>query len=179
MNIRTGVIKSHPYNLDKLVKMSDDKLNKKLNWHDKYDEMITYGALIVSILLSIVVDIFIYNNFSQYYPLTFWCYSLSALFFIGTVFYASAGYTYMINQLIIVPDEEKYQYKVRYLIESSKEVALYVQEAKQLNRTLRIFDLNIMQSIADTEHWINHRQYQKILSESNQIKNVKTIFLEE
>lgn len=177
MNIRTSVIKSHPYKLNKLVKMNDEKLDKKINCHDKYDGIIVTVSLIFAILCSIILDFFIYDNLSQNLVLRFWSYILSGFFFIGTVFYVSSGYTYMINQLIKIPNEEKYQYKVRYLIQSSKEVEIYVQEAKEINRTLRFFDLDIMQSIADTEHWINHRRNQKILLESNDIKKIKTLSL--
>lgn len=171
MSLREDVLKTLAYDWTPYVDLDDEQLQHKINSMIKTGDIIFVCGIIASIAVSAGVYYAIdYQGNPGYFPNAMLaCMGVCVISFLA-LFFINRGHDAVLERFQPVHKFAVLQDKVNTLKRLNEEARNWALEQEAKGRTLRIFDLDIMQSLKEISE---HYKERKLKTKAKNLNNYK------
>ena len=179
MSLREDVLKTLPYDWKPYVDLNDEQLQNKINGIIKIGDIIFVCGILSSFIIAFVVYYGIeYNAGDGRFPNAMLASMAVCVISFVALFFINRGHDAVLERFQPVHKFAVLQDKVNTLKRLNKEANDWAVEQEGKGRTLRVFDLDIMQSLKEMSEYYKERKLQYKAEKLNKYKDSTHIYFD-
>lgn len=179
MNIHNKVLDTLAYDWKPYANLSNDKLEKKIDLiYTVNNAIFIFGiisAIVFPILINYLLEYLAHPLFLAYKVLL---YIVLSIIMIAGTFYIMQGNEELIEKLLPISDEIT-NLKLKNLTRLSNAAQSWENHTKEVDREIRLYDVEIMEAIKDLEDYEKRKESIELLQELAQVKSITKINFKE